>query len=86
MLFEPFNQFCHAPMNLTPVPESVRGHCEVLDPGLGTRLVAQAEFAGELLGGAKEVWDALGVLQLLFNEELFELIHLTTTTCSVALV
>ena len=62
---EPLNEFVHAAVNLVPIPESVWSHAEVLQKGLVVRLVAEDEFARELLRSTKEVGNSLGVFRLL---------------------
>ena len=86
MALEPLQEPVHATVDPIPVPESVRCHSQVLNPGFGTRLVAETELARVLFRGAEEVRNTFGVLGFLLHQQLLELVNITTIGRLVALV
>lgn len=86
MLLEPLDQAIDTVMNFVPIPESIWCHCQVLDSGLGTRLVPNAELPRELFWSTEVVRDSLGVFGFLLPEQVLEFIHIASTGLLVALV
>ena len=59
MLLKPSKQTVQRAMHSSSIPESVRGHTDVLYPGLDTGKIPQEELPWELLACTQKVRDSL---------------------------
>lgn len=60
-------------MHSSSIPESVRGHTDVLYPGLDTGKIPQEELPWEFLACAQKVRDSLWCFLFLHMKNLFQL-------------
>jgi len=72
-------------MHSSSIPESIRGHTDVLYPGLDTGKVPQEELPWELLACAQEVGDSLWGFPFLHMKKFFQF-GFDSINCSVVFV
>jgi len=72
-------------MHSSSIPESVRGHTDVLYPGLDTGKIPQEELPRELLACAQKVRNSLWGFLFLHMKNFFQL-GFDSVHCSVVLV
>ncbi len=86
VFLEPHDQAIDRFVDTIPVSESIWCYRHILNPGLGPRLIAEAELARELFGCTKEIRNAFRVFCFFIFEKFLQFFIASSVSFSVVFV